>query len=52
MTRGLLVLVGLVAVAAIVILLFLVVFPWVDRRFLTDPTMGLVPSAVNSGAGG
>lgn len=34
--------VGLLVVLAVVlvVLLFLVVFPWVDRTFVTDPTLG------------
>jgi quinol-cytochrome oxidoreductase complex cytochrome b subunit len=30
----------IVLAAAVVALLFLVVFPWFDRTFLNDPTLG------------
>ena len=40
-------LIGLTA-AAVVAVLFLVVFPWVDRTFLTDPTMGAAADAAGA----
>ena len=39
MNRVVKVLVFLVAFAAFVALLFTVVFPWVDRTLITDPTL-------------
>lgn len=41
MSRGARVVLGFVLVAAVVVLLFTVVFPWVDRTFVTDPVMGI-----------
>lgn len=41
MNRGVKVAVIAAAVAAAVVLLFTVVFPWVDRM-LADPTMGML----------
>jgi hypothetical protein len=38
--RGLRVLAVVAVAAAVVWLLFAVVFPWVDRMFVTDPVMG------------
>ena len=38
--RVVLVLLVLVLAAAVVIALFEVVFPWVDRTFVTDPVLG------------
>lgn len=40
MKRALKVLLFLVLAAAVVFLLFTVVFPWVDRTLITDPTLG------------
>lgn len=40
MRRVLLVLAGVVVALAVVALLFTVVFPWVDRTFITDPVIG------------
>ena len=34
------VLLGILVAAAVVALLFLVVFPWVDRTFVSDPVLG------------
>ena len=39
MNRAVKVLVFLIAFAAFVALLFTVVFPWVDRTLITDPTL-------------
>lgn len=39
MTRPVKVLLFLIAFAALVVLLFTVVFPWVDRTLITDPTL-------------
>lgn len=47
MTRGVRVLIGVVVVLAVIYLLFTVVFPWVDRTFITDPVVG---AAVNASA--
>ncbi len=41
------ILIGLTAVAVIAVL-FLVVFPWVDRTFVTDPTMGAAADAAGA----
>jgi hypothetical protein len=32
-----------VVVAAVVVVLFTVVFPWVDERLINDPVMGGLP---------
>lgn len=40
MNRGVRALLAVIAVAAVVLLLFTVVFPWVDRM-LADPTLGV-----------
>ena len=39
MTRAARVLVGLVLAVAVVWLLFTVVFPWIDRAMVSDPTL-------------
>ena len=39
MRTALRVLLGLAVAALVVYLLFTVVFPWVDREFLIDPTL-------------
>ena len=41
MRRAVLVALGLVAIAAVVYLLFTVVFPWVDQTFVSDPVLGV-----------
>lgn len=41
MSRGVRLLLGLVIAVAVVALLFGVVFPWVDRTFVTNPVLGL-----------
>ena len=41
MSRPLRVALVTVALLAAVALLFLVVFPWVDRTFVTDPVLGV-----------
>ncbi len=41
MRRALLLVLGLVAIAAIVYLLFTVIFPWVDQTFVSDPVLGV-----------
>lgn len=38
-----------VVTLAVVALLFLVVFPWVDRTFVTDPVVGTALVAVPAG---
>jgi hypothetical protein len=38
-------LVGLVAFAIVVVLLFTTVFPWFDRTFVNDPVLGSAPAA-------
>ncbi|HEY8338754.1 MAG TPA: hypothetical protein VIK95_02735 [Egibacteraceae bacterium] len=40
MNRPLRVVLLLIAIAAAVVLLFTVVFPWVDRTFVNDPVLG------------
>lgn len=40
MSRPVRVLLLAVAVVAVVVLLFTVVFPWIDRTFVTDPVVG------------
>ena len=40
MNRGLRVALILVGIGIVVVLLFIVVFPWVDRTFVTDPVVG------------
>lgn len=42
MSRPLRVLLLLVAIAAAVVVLFTIVFPWVDRTFVNDPVLGAV----------
>jgi hypothetical protein len=43
-------LVLIVAVAvAVIVLLFTVVFPWFDRTFVNDPTLGLAHASVEPG---
>ena len=42
--RPLRILLYVVLAAGIVYLLFTVVFPWVDRNLLSDPTLGVVSS--------
>ncbi len=49
MTRALRVVLWIVVAAALVALLFTVVFPWFDRTFITDPTLG---AAAGSTLGG
>ena len=39
MSRPVKVLLFLIGFAALVVLLFTVVFPWVDRTLITDPTL-------------
>jgi hypothetical protein len=39
-------LVGLIAAAAVVYVLFTWVFPWVDENLITDPTMDAAPARV------
>ena len=39
MNRMLKVLIGLVLAVVVVWLLFTIVFPWVDRTLITDPTL-------------
>lgn len=41
MRRALLVVLGLVAAAAVVYILFTIVFPWVDQNFVSDPVLGV-----------
>ncbi|CAN5783111.1 hypothetical protein BH23ACT8_BH23ACT8_19700 [soil metagenome] len=41
-------LIAAVAVA-VVVLLFTVVFPWFDRTFVNDPTLGLAHASVEQG---
>jgi hypothetical protein len=43
--RVLRVLVLVLALAAGVVLLFTVVFPWFDETFVNDPVLGLSPAA-------
>ena len=42
MSRPLRVALAALVAVAVVVVLFLVVFPWVDRTFVTDPVLGLV----------
>ncbi len=42
MRRPALVLLAAVALVAIVWVLFTIVFPWVDRTFVSDPVLGFV----------
>lgn len=39
--RALRVVLAVVAIAAVVVVLFTVVFPWVERTFVDDPVLGL-----------
>lgn len=50
MNKAVKVLLFLVLAAAVVALLFTVVFPWVDRTLITDPT--LEASALRTRVGG
>lgn len=46
MSRPVKIVVGVVLAAAVVWLLFTVVFPWVDRTLVSDPTLeSLLPPA-------
>ncbi len=49
MNRPLRVLVALVVVCLLVVALFTVVFPWIDRTFVNDPTMGAPASGTHAG---
>ncbi len=40
MRRAVLLVLGLVAIAVVVYLLFTIVFPWVDQTFVSDPVLG------------
>ncbi len=50
MNKALKVLLFLVVAAAVVALLFTVVFPWVDRTLITDPTLESLPARTGLGA--
>lgn len=41
------VVIGVVVAAIVVLLLFTVVFPWVDRTFLADPVMQSAPRGLH-----
>ena len=49
MNRFVKILIGLVVAVAVVWLLFTVVFPWVDRTLITDPTLDAAPARVDIG---
>ncbi len=49
MTRSLRVVLWLVVAVAVVAVLFTVVFPWFDRTFVTDPTLGAGAGTVVAG---
>ena len=40
MSRGVRIVFGVVLAVAVLVLLFTVVFPWVDRTFVTNPVLG------------
>lgn len=48
MKRPLKILIGLIAAVAIVWLLFTIVFPWVDRTLITDPTLESAPASTSA----
>lgn len=48
MNRAVKVVVGIVVAAAVVWLLFTIVFPWFDRTFITDPTLESAPATVGA----
>lgn len=49
MTKPLKVLLFLVVAVAVVFLLFTLVFPWVDRTLITDPTLEAAGTRVGLG---
>lgn len=50
MNRALKIVVGIVVAAAVVWLLFEHIFPWVDRTFITDPTLESAPAPASAPA--